>query len=233
MPAVEVWPRAVEAEGSFDDPAEENVLITARSGRLDRAAAERAAADVAGRLRRLPEVAKVGDPVRAPGGAALLVPVVMRGDPDSADERVGPLLAVSAVVAAMGLCGPASQLVPGVAVVVALAALYMARDVTFSALATGAVLVVAVAVLGSLTVLPALLVRLRGAVDRPRVPLVWRLTSRRGRPRLWPGLLRPALRRPGVTLALSVAAPAALALPALGMDLQPSGPETCRHSRWW
>ena len=47
--------------------------------------------------------------MRAPGGAALLVPVVMRGDPDSADERVGPLLAVSAVVAAMGLCGPTAR----------------------------------------------------------------------------------------------------------------------------
>jgi RND superfamily putative drug exporter len=343
---------AIQAEGSFDDPAEERVLITARSGALDRAAAARAAADVAGRLRQLPEVAEVSDPVQAPDGTALLVPVVMRGDPGSADRRVGPLLAataavqdanpglrveqvgdasidhgigerldgdldkafrislpltllillvafgaivgasvpvllaVSAVVAAMGLWGPASQLVPGVdavphlivligmavgvdyslfylkrereerahgrghvdaveiaaatsgrsvvvsgvAVIVALAGLYMAGDVTFSALATGAVLVVAVAVLGSLTILPALLVRLRGAVDRPRVPLLWRLTSRRGRPRLWPALLRPALRRPGLALALAVAALAALALPALGMDLRPSGPDTLPRS---
>ena len=37
--------------------------------------------------------------------------------------------------------------------------LFLADDVTFASLATGSIIVVAVAVLGSLTVLPALLVR--------------------------------------------------------------------------
>ena len=49
--------------------------------------------------------------------------------------------------------------------------LYVVGGVTFNSLATGAILVVAIAVLGSITVLPALLVKLGRWVDRPRVPL--------------------------------------------------------------
>jgi putative drug exporter of the RND superfamily len=85
--------------------------------------------------------------------------------------------------------------------------------------------VVAVAVLGSLTVLPALLAKLGKRVDRPRVPLLWRLTNRTGPPRVWPKLLQPALRFPLVTLLVSVAALGALALPALHMKLKSTGVE--------
>jgi RND superfamily putative drug exporter len=77
-------------------------------------------------------------------------------------------------------------------------------------------------VIGSLTVLPALLAKLGRAVDRPRVPLLWRLTNRGGTsaPRLWPALLRPALRAPRTTLVLTLAAMAALAAPALNMSMK-------------
>ncbi|HET6214917.1 MAG TPA: MMPL family transporter, partial [Micromonosporaceae bacterium] len=86
--------------------------------------------------------------------------------------------------------------------------------------ATGAILVVAVAVIGSLTVLPALLAKLGTWVDRPRVPLLWRLTARSRAPRFWPAILRPALRRPLVTFVVAVLALLALAAPALGMKLK-------------
>jgi RND superfamily putative drug exporter len=95
----------------------------------------------------------------------------------------------------------------------------------FASLATGSIIVVAVAVLGSLTVLPALLAKLGKRVDRPRVPLLWRLTHRTGPPRVWPKLLRPALRYPLVTFLLSVLALGALALPALDMKLKSSDVE--------
>jgi putative drug exporter of the RND superfamily len=115
-----------------------------------------------------------------------------------------------------------SVVVSGIAVVVSMAGLYLANDAVFASLATGSIIVVAVAVLGSLTVLPALLAKLGKRVDRPRVPLLWRLTNRSGPPRVWPRLLRPALRYPLVTLLLSVAALAALAWPALDMKLKSS-----------
>ena len=64
--------------------------------------------------------------------------------------------------------------------------MFVARDSTFSSLAVGAILVVLVAVIGSLTVLPALLAKLGRWVDRPRIPVLWRLTAARtGNPRVW------------------------------------------------
>jgi RND superfamily putative drug exporter len=84
--------------------------------------------------------------------------------------------------------------------------------------------------LGSLTVLPALLAKLGRRVDRPRVPLLWRLTNRQGPPKVWPALLRPALKYPAVTLLVSAGAMVALALPALNMTLRAGGEDTLPRS---
>jgi RND superfamily putative drug exporter len=112
-----------------------------------------------------------------------------------------------------------SVLVSGAAVIVSMLGLFMAADVSFASLAAGSIIVVTVAVLGSLTVLPALLMLLGRRIDRPRVPVLWRWTMHDREPRLWPALLRPSLRRPGRTLVVSVLALAVLALPALGLRL--------------
>jgi RND superfamily putative drug exporter len=129
---------------------------------------------------------------------------------------------VDAVQIAAATSGRA-VVVSGLAVLVSMAGLYLADDVIFAGLATGAMIVVGVAVVGSLTVLPAVLTKLGRAVDRPRVPLLWRLTNRgEGEPRLWSVLLRPALRAPRTTLALTLAGMAVLAVPALGMSLKNS-----------
>ncbi|WP_199521682.1 MMPL family transporter [Jiangella anatolica] len=112
-----------------------------------------------------------------------------------------------------------SVVVSGLAVAVSMAGLYLAADVNFASMATGAILVVAIAVAGSLTVLPALLAKLGHRIDRPRVPLLWRLTNQQRPPRFWPAILRPALRRPAVTLVVSVLALLALAAPALNLKL--------------
>ncbi len=124
-----------------------------------------------------------------------------------------------------------SIIVSAMAVIVSMAGLYLAQDAIFSSIATGGVIVVAVAMLGSVTVLPALLAKLGRAVDRPRVPFLWRLTvARPGGPRLWPALLRPALRHPGRTLVISVLALLAIAAPALGMTLRDSSAESLPKS---
>jgi RND superfamily putative drug exporter len=105
---------------------------------------------------------------------------------------------------------------------VALAGLYMSGDAIFRALGTGVMIVVAVAMVGSLTVLPALLVKFGRAMDRPRVPFLWRLTAGSGgsEPRLWPRLLAPALRAPRTTAFVTIGLLAALAVPAIGMNMQ-------------
>ena len=67
-----------------------------------------------------------------------------------------------------------SILVSGAAVICSMAGLFVIGDATFNSLAVGSIIVVAVAVLGSITVLPALLSKLGRWVDRPRVPLLHR-----------------------------------------------------------
>ncbi|GAA3261100.1 MMPL family transporter [Dactylosporangium siamense] len=119
--------------------------------------------------------------------------------------------------------------VSGIAVTIAMAGLFLAGDVVFSSLAVGSILVVLVSVIGSLTVLPALLSKLGRWIDRPRVPVLWRLTRPRaaseGQSKVWGFILRPALRKPAITLTVSVLALLALAAPALTMRLSFPGME--------
>src|SRR5687768_11350454 len=64
---------ALYNEGDFPEEPTENVIITARGGAFDKAAAIRAADDALARFRVHPEVARVDGPLEAPNGAALLV----------------------------------------------------------------------------------------------------------------------------------------------------------------
>jgi RND superfamily putative drug exporter len=117
-------------------------------------------------------------------------------------------------------------IVSGMTVLIAMAGLLLAGSKIFTSLGIGAMIVVLVSMIGSLTVLPALLAKLGRWVDRPRIPLIWRLSSRTGEPRVWPKLLRPALNHPKTTLVVSVGLLLALAAPALGMQLAGTGSQT-------
>ena len=91
--------------------------------------------------------------------------------------------------------------VSGIAVVVAMAGLLLSGNVVFSSMAVGTMLVVAVAVLGSLTVLPAVLSLLGDKVDRPRIPLVHRLRDgTAGRAGSGRRVMRVVLAKPMVSL---------------------------------
>ena len=103
---------------------------------------------------------------------------------------------------------------------------YVVGGVTFNSLATGAILVVAIAVLGSITVLPALLVKLGRWVDRPRVPGLWRLNRRIGQGGISRRVLGPVVRRPVAALVLSVLVVGALAVPMLGMKVHSANLDT-------
>jgi len=97
-------------------------------------------------------------------------------------------------------------------------------------MAIGTMLVVAVAVLGSLTVLPALLSLLGDRIDRPRVPLVHRLRRSDGAGRFWPAVMRVVLHKPLVSLLVAGLAMVALALPALGMRTGEAGADSLPRS---
>ena len=114
---------------------------------------------------------------------------------------------------------------------VAMAGMFLTGDATFASLGVATILVVAVAVLGSLTVLPALLSRLGDKVDRVRVPLVGRLRRDDGEGRIWGAIVDRVLRRPA---ALGGRSPAALLLalaaPALQLRMATPGPDTFPQS---
>ena len=141
------------------------------------------------------------------------------------EERARGASHLDAVEIAAATSGHA-VVVSGVAVIIAMAGMFLAGDAIFTSFAIGSILVVAVAVLGSLTVLPALLAKLGRWVDRPRIPVLWRLTAARPGtgtatlPRFWSAILRPALRFPALALVLSVGALLALGLPTFGMNLR-------------
>ncbi|UNO39407.1 MMPL family transporter [Streptomyces sp. MST-110588] len=120
-------------------------------------------------------------------------------------------------------------LVSGLTVAFAMAGMFLSGNMLFYSLALGTVLVVLVAVLGSLTVLPAALAGLGDKIDRPRIPLLRRRTVVRGESRLWAAVLRPVLKAPGVSLLIGVAM-LALAAPALGMKLKMPGDEDLPRS---
>ena len=75
--------------------------------------------------------------------------------------------------------------------------------------------VVAVAMLGSLTVLPALLSKLGDNVDRLRVPFVHRLRRDDGEGRIWGAIIDRVLRRPLLYGGLAAGLLVAIAVPAM------------------
>ncbi|GAB2694843.1 MMPL family transporter [Thalassiella azotivora] len=133
-------------------------------------------------------------------------------------ERLRGAGTVEAVTVAAATSGRA-VVVSGAAVTVSMAGMFLAGEATFSSLAVGTILVVSVAVVGSVTVLPAVLALLGRWVDRPRVPLLHRLRRRDGGSRFWPAVLRPVLARPLAALVVGTVALLTVAAPALGMRL--------------
>jgi uncharacterized membrane protein YdfJ with MMPL/SSD domain len=119
-------------------------------------------------------------------------------------------------------------LVSGVTVIAAMAGMLLAGDRTFTALGIGAMLVVAVAVAGSVTVVPAVLAGLGDKIDRGRIPFLGKaLQRRRNRDgeggRAWAFVLGAVLRRPAVSAAAAAALLIALAIPAFSMHTANSG----------
>jgi RND superfamily putative drug exporter len=109
-------------------------------------------------------------------------------------------------------------LVSGLTVMIAMAGMFLAGNATFTSFAVGTILVVAVAMLGSVTFLPALLSKLGDNIEKVRVPFIGRLRHRNhGESRVWGWVLDRVLARPVISAVAAVAVLLALALPALNM----------------
>jgi len=110
-------------------------------------------------------------------------------------------------------------LVSGLTVMVSLAGLFLTGIDIFTGIAFGTIMVVGVAVLGSLFFLPALLSWLGPWADRLQLPYLGRRLTHPQPSRLWAGLARRVVRRPLLFGGIAAAALLALSAPALGMRL--------------
>src|SRR5919202_2621787 len=108
-------------------------------------------------------------------------------------------------------------LVSGATVLVAMAGMFLAGNKIFTSIAVGTMFVVLCAVVGSVTVLAALLSKLGDRVDRGRIPLVGRRKHAAGESRIWGAVLDRVLRRPVIAVVVSSAALVAATVPVLGM----------------
>ncbi|MFA4927227.1 MAG: MMPL family transporter [Patulibacter sp.] len=152
----------------------------------------------------------------------------------SGGERMSPEQALDVAAATVGR----AILVSGVTVMLALAGLLVTGIAAFTSMALGTIVVVAIALLGSLTVLPAVLTLLGDRIDRGRVPLLGRRRERRERdarraaangrtatpvPGVWDRIATAVTGRPKVALVVAVVVLGGLAAPALGMKLADPG----------
>ena len=138
------------------------------------------------------------------------------------EERAAGRSEEAALEAAAATSGR-SVLVSGFTVLVAMAGMLLTFDPGFASFGVATMTVVAVAMVGSLTVLPALLSKLGDNVDRLRVPFVHRLRRDDGEGRIWGAIIDRVLRRPIVSVALAGGLLVVIAVPAYQLDTaQPS-----------
>jgi uncharacterized membrane protein YdfJ with MMPL/SSD domain len=132
----------------------------------------------------------------------------------------------SAALAVAAATSGRSVLISGFTVLIAMAGLFFAGDKTYLSFGIATMIVVGVSMLGSLTVLPALLSKLGPRVDKGRIPFVHRFRNDAGGSRLWKAMLRPTLKHPVMAVVLAGGLLIALALPALNLHTAQSGLES-------
>jgi RND superfamily putative drug exporter len=108
-------------------------------------------------------------------------------------------------------------LISGATVLIAMSGMFIAGSRIFTGMAIGTMLVVLCAMIGSLTVLPALLSRLGDRVDRGRAPYFGKRKRAAGESRFWSLVLDRVLRRPLLAALLAGGALLVTASPALQM----------------
>lgn len=143
------------------------------------------------------------------------------------EERAAGRDAQTALRVAAATSGRAI-IVSGVTVCVAMAGMLFTGLAEFEAMGLASLMVVAVAMVGSVTVLPALLSLLGERVEKGRIPFLHpdkrRKNGRSGEgsaeSRFWNAVLRVVLARPALSLVVATGALLAVAAPAVGMKTQ-------------
>jgi RND superfamily putative drug exporter len=138
------------------------------------------------------------------------------------EERAAGHDTTEALRIAAGTSGRAI-VISGLTVMIALAGLFLTGIDVFSGVAVGTIMVVGVAMLGSLTFLPAILSLLGTWTERGRIPFLGRRRTAAHESRFWGLLARAVVRRPLAWGGVAAAVLLALAIPVLSLHLEDAG----------
>jgi uncharacterized membrane protein YdfJ with MMPL/SSD domain len=138
------------------------------------------------------------------------------------EERVAGRDAPSALEVAAATSGRA-VLISGLTVLVAMAGMFISGDKAFISFAYGTMVVVAIAMFASLTVLPAILSWLGDRVEKGRIPYFGRRRRPAGDSPFWTTIVDRVTRRPWLSIVLAGGLLVALSIPALQMKTVISG----------
>ncbi len=107
----------------------------------------------------------------------------------------------------------------GITVLLSMFGLFMTTNPIFIGLSVGAIVVVAVAIVASLTLLPALLGALGDNINRLRVPIIGRESDESGAGGIWGAITDKVLARPAIMATITVTALVAAAIPVTTINL--------------
>jgi uncharacterized membrane protein YdfJ with MMPL/SSD domain len=122
-------------------------------------------------------------------------------------------------------------LISGLTVITAMAGMFLTGNTIFMSMGLATILVVAMAVIGSLTVLPAVLAGLGNKIEKGRLPFIGRRQGQARESRMWGWLTDRVMRHPVVAVVVAGGALVALAIPALGMQTKLPGIESYDKSQ--
>src|ERR671937_2157231 len=145
------------------------------------------------------------------------------------EERAAGKSSRAAIEAAAATSGR-SVLISGLTVMIAMAGMLLSGNKATIGFGIATMMVVGIAMLGSLTVLPALLSKLGDKVEKGKIPFLHRLRRDSGENRVWKKILAPAMRRPGIAAVVAGGALLVMALPVLNMHTAQSGLEMLPNS---
>jgi uncharacterized membrane protein YdfJ with MMPL/SSD domain len=145
------------------------------------------------------------------------------------EERAAGKGSRAAIEAAAATSGR-SVLISGFTVMIAMAGMMFSGDKGYFGFGIATMMVVGIAMLGSLTVLPALLSKLGDRVEKGKIPFLHRLRRDSGENRFWKAILTPAMRRPGIAAAVAAGALVLMALPVMHLHTAQSGLDAMPNS---
>ena len=111
-------------------------------------------------------------------------------------------------------------------VMAAMAGMLLTGNAIFMSMGIATMLVIAVAVIGSLTVLPAVLAAMGDKLEKGRLPFIGRRQAQARESRMWGWLTDRVMRHPIVAIVVAGGALLALSIPALGMQTKLPGIES-------